>query len=40
MEKFMLRDFNKLLNGIDMSSRYFYSVALNNKTDKEVLQEF
>jgi len=28
------------LNGIDISSRYFYSVALKNKKDKEVLQGF
>ena len=40
MEKFMVRDFKYLLNGIDMSSRYFYSIALKNKTDKEVLQGF
>jgi IS30 family transposase len=40
MEKFMARDFKYLLNGIDMSSRYFYSVALKNKTDKEVLHGF
>jgi hypothetical protein len=38
MEKFMVRDFKYLLNVIDMSSRYFYSVALKNKTDKEFLQ--
>jgi len=40
MEKFMVRDFKYLLNGIDMSSRFFYSIALKNKTDKEVLQGF
>ena len=40
MEKFQVRDYKYLLNGIDMSSRYFYSVALKNKTDKEVLQGF
>ena len=34
----MVRDFKYLLHGIDMSSRYFYSVVLKNKTDKEVLQ--
>ena len=40
MEKFMVRDFKYLLNGIDMSSRFFYSIALKNKTDKEVLKGF
>jgi hypothetical protein len=40
MEKFQVRDYKYLLNGIDMSSRYFYSIALKNKTDKEVLQGF
>ena len=40
MEKFMVRDFKYLWNGIDMSSRFFYSIALKNKTDKEVLQGF
>ena len=40
MEKFLVRDFKYLLNGIDMSSRFFYSIALKNKTDKEVLQDF
>ena len=39
MEKFMVRDFKYLLNGIDMSSRYFYSIALKNKTDKEVYKD-
>ena len=36
----MVRDFKYLLNGIDMSSRFFYSIALKIKTDKEVLQGF
>jgi len=36
MEKFIVRDFRYLLNGIDMSSRFFYSIALKNQTDKEV----
>ena len=36
----MVRDFKYLLNGIDMSSRFFYSIALKNTTDKEVLQGF
>jgi hypothetical protein len=27
MEKFMVRDFKYLLNEIDMSSRFFYSIA-------------
>jgi hypothetical protein len=40
MEKFMVRDFKYLLNEIDMSSRFFYSIALKNKTDKEILQGF
>ena len=40
MENFMVNNFKYLLNGIDMSSRYFYSIALKNKTDKEVLQGF
>jgi hypothetical protein len=38
MEKFIVRDFRYLLNGIDMSSRFFYSIAWKNTTDKEVLQ--
>jgi len=29
-----------LLNAIDMTSRFLYSVALKNKTDKEVLEGF
>ena len=33
-----MEKFKYLLNGIDMSSRFFYSIALKNKTDKEVLQ--
>ena len=40
MEWFQVRDYKYLLNGIDISSRYYYSVALKNKTDKEVLQGF
>jgi hypothetical protein len=30
MEKFMVRDLIYLSNGIDMSSRFFYSIALKN----------
>ena len=37
MEKFQVRGYKYLLNAIDMSSRFLYSVALKNKTDKEVL---
>jgi len=40
MEKIQVRDYKYLLNGIDMSSRYFYSVALKNKTDKEVYKDW
>jgi transposase InsO family protein len=40
MEKFQVRGFKYLLNCIDMSSRFLYSVALKNKTDKEVLDGF
>ena len=40
MEKFEVRGFKYLLNCIDMSSRFIYSVALKNKTDKEVLNGF
>jgi hypothetical protein len=37
--KNQVRDFKYLFNGIDMSSRYLYSVASKNKKDKEVAQE-
>jgi hypothetical protein len=40
MEWFQVRDYKYLLNGIDMSSRYLYSVALKNETNKEVLERF
>ena len=40
MEKFQVRGYKYLLNAIDMSSRFLYSVALKNKTDKEVLDGF
>ena len=40
MQKFQVRGFKYLLNGIDMSSRFIYSQALKNKTDVEVLQAF
>ena len=40
LQKIEVRGFKYLLNGIDMSSRYFYSVAKKNKTDTEVLKCF
>jgi len=40
MQKFQVRGYKYLLNAIDMSSRYLYSVALKNKTDTEVLNGF
>jgi len=40
MEKFQVKGYKYLLNAIDMSSRFLYSVALKNKTDKEVLDGF
>ena len=40
MEKNEVRGFKYLFNGIDMSSRYVYSVAMKNKTDTEVLKAF
>jgi hypothetical protein len=40
MKKFLVRDYNYLLNRTDMSLRFFYSIALKNKTDKDVLQGF
>ena len=40
MQKFQVRGYRYLLNAIDMSSRYIYSVALKNKTDVEVLNGF
>jgi len=38
MEKQEIRGFKYLLNGIDMGSRYIYSIAMKNKTDTEVLK--
>jgi hypothetical protein len=32
----LVRDYKYLLNGIDMSLRYFYSVALKNKQIKKL----
>jgi len=40
LQKFQVRGYKYLLNAIDMSSRYLYSVALKNKTDVEVLNGF
>ena len=40
MEKFEVRGFKYLLNCIDMSSRFIYSVALKNKEENEVLRGF
>jgi transposase InsO family protein len=40
LQKFQVRGYKYLLNCIDMSSRYIYSVALKNKTDTEVLNGF
>ena len=40
LQKIEIRGFKYLLNAIDMSSRYFYSQALKNKTDTEVLKSF
>jgi hypothetical protein len=40
MEKFEVRNFKYLLNGIDMGSRFVYSQAMKNKTDTEVLKAF
>ena len=40
MEKFQVKGYKYLLNAIDMSSRFLYSVALKNKTDAEVLNGF
>ena len=40
MEKFEVRGYKYLLNCIDMSSRFIYSVALQNKTENEVLNGF
>ena len=40
MGKFQVKGYEYLLNAIDMSSRYLYSVALKNKTDVEVLNGF
>ena len=40
MEKFQVKGYKYLLNAIDMSSRFIYSVALKNKTEKEVSDGF
>jgi hypothetical protein len=40
MEKFEVRGFKYLFNGIDMGSRYVYSQAMKNKIDVEVLKAF
>jgi IS30 family transposase len=40
MQKFEVKGFKYLFNGIDMSSRYIYSEAMKNKTDAEVLKAF
>ena len=40
MEKFEVRGFKYLLNCIDMSSRFIYSVALKSKEENEVLRGF
>ena len=40
LQKFQVRGYKYLLNAIDMSSRYIYSVALKSKTDTEVLNGF
>ena len=40
MEKQEVNGFKYLFNGIDMGSRYVYSVAMKNKTDTEVLKAF
>jgi transposase InsO family protein len=40
MEKFQVNGFKYLLNGINMGSRYVYSVPMKNKTDTEVLKAF
>jgi hypothetical protein len=40
MEKFEVKGFKYLFNGIDMGSRCVYSVAMKNKTDTEVLKAF
>jgi hypothetical protein len=37
MEKFEVRGFKYLLNGIDMGSRFVYRQAMKNKTDTEIL---
>ena len=40
LQKFQVRGYKYLLNAIDMSSRFLYSVALKSKTDAEVLNGF
>ena len=40
MEKFEVKGFKYLLNGIDMGSRFVYSQAMKNQTDVEVLKAF
>ena len=40
MEKHEVRGYKYLLNGIDLSTRYLYSVSLKSKDKKEVLKGF
>jgi IS30 family transposase len=40
LQKIEIRGFKYLFNGIDMGSRYVYSVAMKSKTDTEVLKAF
>jgi hypothetical protein len=40
MKKYEVRGYKYLLNCIDMSSRFIYSVALKNNTENEVLNGF
>jgi hypothetical protein len=40
MEKHEVRGYTYLLNGIGLSTRFLYSVALKNKEKKEVLKGF
>jgi IS30 family transposase len=40
LQKIEIRGFKYLFNGIDMGSRYVYSVAMICKTDTEVLKAF
>jgi transposase InsO family protein len=40
LQKFQVRGYKYLLNAIDMSSRFLYSVGLKNKEEAEVLNGF